>query len=81
MFPGPGRSWITSRPRAKVIVSTKWEAKTTKKNRVASTAMVLKIVGALRPGVFDLAAKNIIRENARKSCTRDMLVYVISNAL
>lgn len=49
------------------MVRIRWEAKMTKKNRVASIAIVLKRGGTLRPGILDLAAKNIISENARKS--------------
>ena len=39
----------------------------TKKYRVPSSAMVLKITGILDPRVFDWVAKNIVNENARKS--------------
>jgi hypothetical protein len=39
----------------------------TKKYRVPSSAMVLKITGILDPRVFDWDAKKIVNENARKS--------------
>ena len=57
-----------TRPRFKVISSTKWEVNITRKYRVASSAMAFKIVGTLSPRASDVAAMKMIKENARKSC-------------
>ena len=56
-----------TRPRFRVISSTKWEVNITKKYRVASSAIVLKIVGIWSPGVFVRLAKTMVNAKARKS--------------
>ena len=56
-----------TRPRSKVISSTKWEVKITRKYHTASSATVPIIVGILRLPAPHLNAKNVINENARKS--------------
>ena len=56
-----------TRPRVRVISSTKWELNITRKYHVASCAMVPKMVGPLRFDAFDFAAEKVINENARKS--------------
>ena len=56
-----------TRPRFKVISTTKWELAITRKYRVASSAMVLRIVGTLSPRVPDFAAKKMIDSKARES--------------
>ena len=62
------RETITlTRPRFRVISTTTWEVAITRKYRVASSAIVLKSVGTLRPFVPDLAAKKTINKNARES--------------
>lgn len=61
------RTTTLTRPRLKVISSTKWEVNITKKYRVASSAMVFKILGILSPDAFDRAATKMVNENARRS--------------
>ena len=56
-----------TRPRVRVISSTKWELNITRKYHVASCAMVPKRVGPLRFNALDFAAEKVINENARKS--------------
>ena len=56
-----------TRPRARVISSTKWEVNIIRKYHVASSAMVPRMLGNLNFSVFDLIAKKMINENARKS--------------
>ena len=58
---------VLTRPRFRVISSTKWEVNITRKYRVASSAMVPKIVGILSPGVVHRVAKKIVSENASRS--------------
>ena len=43
-----------TRPRIRVISSTKWEVNITRKYRVASSAMVPRMVGILTDDAFDL---------------------------
>jgi hypothetical protein len=57
---------LRARPKTRVISNTKWEQNMTRKYRVTSSAMVPKMLGTLSPGVFDLTAKKMINENARK---------------
>lgn len=64
---GPGRSWIVTRPRFKVITIAKWEPNMTMKYHVASCAMTSKIVGTLSPGTFDFFARKMINEKAIRS--------------
>ena len=66
VFQIPQRVRLT-RPIIRVIVSTKCEVKMTRKYRVASSAIVPKILGALKPGIFDFLAKKRINENASES--------------
>jgi len=56
-----------TRPRVRVISSTKWELNMTRKYHVASCAIVSRRVGPLRFDALDFAAKKVINENARKS--------------
>ena len=56
-----------TRPRVRVISSTKWELNITRKYHVASCAMVPRSVGPLIFDVPDFPVKNMINENARKS--------------
>ena len=56
-----------TRPKSRVISSTKWEVNMTRKYHVASWAMVPRRVGPLIFGILDFAAKRVINENARKS--------------
>jgi len=56
-----------TRPRVRVISSTKWELNMTRKYHVASSAMVPRRVGPLIFDVPDFATKKVINENARKS--------------
>lgn len=46
-----------TRPRFNVNTSTKWEVNITRKYHVASSAIVSKMVGTLRPGTLDFFAK------------------------
>ena len=64
--PERGKVALT-RPRLRVITSTKWEVNMTRKYRVASFVMDLKMVGILSPPALDLRASKTINENARKS--------------
>ena len=64
----PGeRNGRLTRPRLRVITSTKWEENITRKYRVASFAMQLKMDGILSPCASNVIAKKMITENARKS--------------
>ena len=56
-----------TRPRFRVITSTKWEVNITMKYHVASFAMVSKSVVTRKPGTFDLLAHKVTIENARMS--------------
>ena len=56
-----------TRPRVKVISSTKWEVNIIRKYHVASSTMVARMVGTLRSAALDLVAKKATSENARKS--------------
>lgn len=58
---------LLTRPRFRVISRIKWEVNITRKYRVASSAMLLKIVGILVPCPSAFTAKKTITENARKS--------------
>lgn len=49
------------------MVNTKWEVNMIRKYRVASSAMVPKIVGILNPGMPDVFARKMMKENARES--------------
>lgn len=53
---GKGAVALT-RPRIRVISSTKWEVNITRKYHVASSAMVPKMVGILTDDAFDRIAK------------------------
>jgi hypothetical protein len=60
-----------TRPKTRVIVSTKWEVNITMKYNVASAAMVPRMVGILSLVAPDLDARKTINENASRSgCTR-----------
>ena len=56
-----------TRPRVRVISSTKWELNITRKYHVASWAMAPRRVGPLIFDALDFPVKNMINENARKS--------------
>jgi hypothetical protein len=64
---GRGVVVVLTRPKTRVITKTKWEPNITKKYRVASSAMVLKMLGPLTFDAFDFAAKKVINANARRS--------------
>lgn len=59
---------LLTRPRFRVITSTKWEVNMSRKYRVASSATVSKIVGTLSAAVLVLFAKKIIDKKAKESC-------------
>lgn len=62
---------VRTRPKTRVIVSTKWEVNITMKYNVASAAMVPRMVGILSLVAPDLDARKTINENASRSgCTR-----------
>jgi len=57
-FSAVGRGAVAlTRPRIRVISSTKWEVNITRKYRVASSAMVPRMVGILSDDAFDRIAK------------------------
>lgn len=56
-----------TRPRFRVSTNARWAEKITRKYRVASSAIVLKIVGNLSTFFSDFAAKTTINKNARES--------------
>ena len=58
---------VLTRPRVRVISSTKWEVNMTKKYRVESSAIAPRMVGIIADDFFDFIAKKTINENARKS--------------
>ena len=58
---------VLTRPRFRVNTNARWALKITKKYRVASSAMVLNMVGILSPCFSDFAAKKTITTNARES--------------
>lgn len=58
-----------TRPRVKVISSTKCEVKMTRKYSVASSMMVFKMPVTSNP-VFDLLARKMINKNVRESDAR-----------
>ena len=62
-----GAAVALTRPRVRVISSTKWELNITRKYRVASSAIVRRMFGILSVDAFDFAAKKMINENASKS--------------
>ena len=63
-----GRGWFTlTRPRSRVISSTKWEVNMTRKYRIASSAIVPKRLGILSFFASDFEAKKTINVKARKS--------------
>jgi hypothetical protein len=62
-----GEEVALTRPRFRVISSTKWEVNIIKKYRVASSAMIFKMVGIWSPDVFDRLAKTMVKENASRS--------------
>ena len=56
-----------TRARLRVNTNVRWALKIRRKYRVASSAIVLKIVGILNPCFSDLAARKTIKRNARES--------------
>ena len=58
-----------TRPRMRVISSTKWEVNMTRKYSMESPAIVRKTPVTLSPDAFDFTAKKIVNENARRSGT------------
>jgi len=57
---------VLTRPRVRAISNTKWELNMIRKYHVASSAMVLRMLGTPRCDTFDFT-KKVINENARKS--------------
>jgi hypothetical protein len=56
-----------TRPRFRVITSTKWEVNMTRKYRVASSTMVPRMPETFDPPMFDFFAKKTISKKARVS--------------
>ena len=53
--------------KAKVIASTRWPVKITRKYCMASLVITSKMLGILIPGTLDFIVEKMISENARKS--------------
>ena len=64
---GRGGAVTLTRPRIRVISSTKWEVNITRKYHVASSTTILRMLGKLSFGASDLIAKKTINKNARES--------------
>jgi len=71
-----GGTATLTRPRVRVISSTKWEVNIIKKYKVESSAMVFRIFGSLPLVSFVVIAKKIINENASKSGAYDGSVEI-----
>jgi len=66
-----GGAVTLTRPRVRVISSTKWEVNIKKKYNVESSAMVFRILGSLPLVPLVIIARESINENARKSGAYD----------